>query len=753
MIVGRRRRARRTGHVLRKTATAAVTVAVVAALVLLGARGGYSAERPHLLSGAAWLTSSQLGQITLLDGASAEVAAQVRVGSPGDRLDVVQQGSTAYAVNRTTGTIRRIDGATFQPGPAVRLIPDATAGLVAFAGTGSLVALDTDRGLLASADPGTLRGRGAPVSLATRIAPEAMTLDGDGRLWLLDPGTGDLIRVQDGRHHVRPAVATAGAGLLTFAGGEPVVVDTRRKTATVLDPGTGETRRVIDLDLRADDQIRVSGAAHAPRLYLVAARGVLAACDLTASACATAIPLGASGDDFGAAVETAGRVFVPDYTSGRVWVIDLHASQVVARPQVLSPGTRFQLLTRDGVVFFNDPDSERAGVIRLDGGFQAVAKYDLHSGGANGESRGGGLGKNPPGKNPPGKTPPKKAPPAKTPPKQPPPQSPPANPPPANPPPAAPGPQPPGNPPPGNPPPGNPPPVPAPPPSPTPPSPPPSLPPPPPPSPTPPPLPPPPPATVSITVNNPNPLVGQDVTLQATGSPTPVDAQWTFGDGQVGSGPITTHRWAVAQTFTVTVTATFADGQTASDSRTITVGNPKFQLTINISGSGSVQAGGTACQSNCTLTFDSGTSVTLGAQADSGFAFAGWGGACTGTGGCQVTMDGNRSVSATFGNTQASSRSGTLAPGATVCVGPFYSDGSQSAHMSGNVTDGSGASLTWSFTAQPSGASFSHSSPDFKADFVPGLGAGNFPGFFTGCARNETGADVGYTMFVGPGPF
>src|SRR2546423_7000027 len=40
MIVGRRRRARRTGHVLRRTATAAVTVAVVATLLLLGARGG-----------------------------------------------------------------------------------------------------------------------------------------------------------------------------------------------------------------------------------------------------------------------------------------------------------------------------------------------------------------------------------------------------------------------------------------------------------------------------------------------------------------------------------------------------------------------------------------------------------------------------------------------------------------------------------------------------------------------------------------
>ena len=258
-----------------------------------------------------------------------------------------------------------------------------------------------------------------------------------------------------------------------------------------------------------------------------------------------------------------------------------------------------------------------------------------------------------------------------------------------------------------------------------------------------------------ITVNNSSPLVGQDVTLQATSDsgPGPVDAQWTFGDGQVGAGPTTTHQWATAQTFTITVTATFADGQTASDSRMISVGSQRFQLTINVSGSGTVLAGGSSCSSSCTLIFDSGTAVSLTAQADSGFQFAGWGGACGGTGACSVTMDGNRPVSAKFGNTQGSSRSGTLAPGATVCAGPFYSDGSKSAHMSGNVTDGSGASLTWSFTAQPSGQSFTHTSPDFRADFVAGTGGGNFPGFFTGCARNDTGADVGYTMFVGPGPF
>src|SRR2546430_5618785 len=84
------RKARRR---LRPMLVGLAAVASAAAMVLLGASGGYPVERPHLLSGSAWLASWQVGQVTLLDGTSAEVAAQVQVGSAGSRLDVVQHGA------------------------------------------------------------------------------------------------------------------------------------------------------------------------------------------------------------------------------------------------------------------------------------------------------------------------------------------------------------------------------------------------------------------------------------------------------------------------------------------------------------------------------------------------------------------------------------------------------------------------------------------------------------------------------------
>src|SRR5205814_9212983 len=156
------------------------TLGLVVAAGIVGARGAYPADRPRLLSGAAWLASTQVGQLTLLDGSSAEVAAQVGIAPPGNQLDVAQQGPVAYAVDRTAGSIRRVDGTTFEPTPAAAPLPDARDGLRAFAGSDVLYVLDTRRGVLTAADPRTLVTQGPPASLPARARPEAATLAGVG---------------------------------------------------------------------------------------------------------------------------------------------------------------------------------------------------------------------------------------------------------------------------------------------------------------------------------------------------------------------------------------------------------------------------------------------------------------------------------------------------------------------------------------------------------------------------------------------
>jgi List-Bact-rpt repeat protein/uncharacterized protein DUF4214 len=75
-----------------------------------------------------------------------------------------------------------------------------------------------------------------------------------------------------------------------------------------------------------------------------------------------------------------------------------------------------------------------------------------------------------------------------------------------------------------------------------------------------------------------------------------------------------------------------------------------FTLTVSVSGQGHVSSspGGIDCPSRCSATFGVESTVTLSKSADSGWDFAGWGGDCSGTGGCKVTMTKSRKVNATF---------------------------------------------------------------------------------------------------------
>jgi hypothetical protein len=75
-----------------------------------------------------------------------------------------------------------------------------------------------------------------------------------------------------------------------------------------------------------------------------------------------------------------------------------------------------------------------------------------------------------------------------------------------------------------------------------------------------------------------------------------------------------------------------------------------LHVTTTGTGSGVVTSTppGIDCGPTCTAAFIEGTPVTLTAQADSSATFAGWGGACGGTGTCLVTMSEDRHVTAAF---------------------------------------------------------------------------------------------------------
>jgi PKD repeat protein len=72
-------------------------------------------------------------------------------------------------------------------------------------------------------------------------------------------------------------------------------------------------------------------------------------------------------------------------------------------------------------------------------------------------------------------------------------------------------------------------------------------------------------------------LVGELVTFDGTGSSddgTIVAYAWDFGDGSSGSGEVTDHVYGAEGTYTVTLTVTDNDGNTASDQTTATIADP-----------------------------------------------------------------------------------------------------------------------------------------------------------------------------------
>ncbi|MBP2329532.1 PKD repeat protein [Kibdelosporangium banguiense] len=215
---------------------------------------------------------------------------------------------------------------------------------------------------------------------------------------MLDRTTGDLVWFAAGARHSRPHASAPGEGRLVLADDQPAVLDPARRTAELLDPATGNVERSAPMDLAPDDNAAVSGSPDQHRLLVsVSPKGVLMVCEFSAESCATPLSFGHTGLDLGPAVEAGNHAVVPDYASGRVWIVDLTEMRIVVERQLFDRPTRFELLVRDGVVFFNDPDSERAGVLELDGRIRAINKYDPANPGATPSVTDTGSGSQPSG--------------------------------------------------------------------------------------------------------------------------------------------------------------------------------------------------------------------------------------------------------------------------------------------------------------------------------------------------------------------
>ena len=229
--------------------------------------------------------------------------------------------------------------------------------------------------------PLTLQVR-STVSLAAEPGRGQSVVDDDGRLWVVDSVGGGLTWVDGERRGVVPDV-DAGARLVLVQG-RPVLVDVAQRQVAALQGGA-----VGDwscLDVRAEDDIEVLGSRTADEVYAaVPSTGSVVVADVGNDDCSRVVPVGQPGaSDFGALAQSGAYLFVPNRADGSTTVVDTRSDEQVASFDLTEPGHDVQLVSKDGLVFYNDLDSQSAGVLTLRDGTwvqgPSVDKYDPATG-------------------------------------------------------------------------------------------------------------------------------------------------------------------------------------------------------------------------------------------------------------------------------------------------------------------------------------------------------------------------------------
>jgi len=148
------------------------------------------------------------------------------------------------------------------------------------------------------------------------------------------------------------------------------------------------------------------------------------------------------------------------------------------------------------------------------------------------------------------------------------------------------------------------------------------------------------PVGTTVTVNGEKFKQGDTITITFDGSPVAtVPATVTVS----GNSFSCTFVVPSSTTGGKTVTATATNGDTDSDTFTVTTEIPEYSLTVNIIGSGSVSVNGSS-------PYAAGSTVQLTANPAAGWGFVGWSGDLSGSANPEyLTMDANKSVTATFG--------------------------------------------------------------------------------------------------------
>ena len=288
--------------------------------------------------------------MTLIDGASEQVAASVSVATrAGDRVGVVQDGGSAFLTDDTSGTVTRVDGATYASLPPIAF-GEPGAGVDVIPGGDRLYVLDAGRRTAHVVDPVTLQSR-EQLSLAARPGRGQSVVDRSGRLWVVDSGGGGLTWFDGGEKRVAAGGADSAAELVLVQGA-PVLVDPVHQRVGPL-TADGAVDDWSCLDVAGGDQVQVLGSESGPSVFAaVKDTGTLVRASSAGDDCQDVVEIGSPGDVFGELAQSGPFVFVPNVNQGTTYVVDTRSPTVVAAKfDVSAPGHQLELVPEGWACF------------------------------------------------------------------------------------------------------------------------------------------------------------------------------------------------------------------------------------------------------------------------------------------------------------------------------------------------------------------------------------------------------------------
>ena len=321
----------------------------------------------RLGDGAAWLASSEIGGVSLLDGASGTSATDLVVASAGDVFGVVQWGSDALVVNETRGSVSRLDGATWrigtgeirfaEPGGALRVLADGETGWVVADGLVSSINLE-DLGVLDQ------------YAIGSTVTSAA--IGNNGTLFLgSDAADGSVMSISAEDESPQTVSGLSGSAVLVELGDRVGAIDTEAQSVWI----EGEGIVCDSLPYPEGESVLAGGSSDF--LVTVSSAGRLMVWDPTKSGCPDANGvLELDRGRFGSPVMSDGWGLVPDYEASVVYIFE-GAGESLTRVDLTNvpEGAHFDLIEEGGSVWYNDAASDAAGLVRRDGTITALSKY------------------------------------------------------------------------------------------------------------------------------------------------------------------------------------------------------------------------------------------------------------------------------------------------------------------------------------------------------------------------------------------